>query len=275
MQFPDRNQVEAEIIGFDPFADVALLKVDPEGLELDPIELGSLDDVEVGDPVAAIGSPFGERQSLSVGVVSATDRSIPSLTAVPDRRRDPDRRLDQPRQLGRAAARRREPRDRDQPADRHHLGRQPGRRLRRADRPRRSVDRPASRGRRGRVRVHRGREPAALPAARRERRRSTSTPARSSSESCRTAPPTTPASAARSPRPSRTSARSASRPPSVVRRRRDRLGRRASGWSSETRPRRGSSPGRSPARAVELEIIRDGERMDARRRARDAPATAS
>ena len=80
VQFPDRNQVEAEIVGFDPFADVALLKVDPEGLALDPIELGSLDDVSVGDPVAAIGSPFGERQSLSVGVISATDRSIPSLT---------------------------------------------------------------------------------------------------------------------------------------------------------------------------------------------------
>jgi S1-C subfamily serine protease len=80
VQFPDRNQVEAEIVGFDPFGDVALLKVDPEGLDIDPIELGSLEHVEVGDPVAAIGSPFGERQSLSVGVVSATDRSIPSLT---------------------------------------------------------------------------------------------------------------------------------------------------------------------------------------------------
>ena len=80
VQFVDRNQVEAEIIGFDPFADVALLKVDPESLDIDPIELGSLEQVEVGDPVAAIGSPFGERQSLSVGVVSATDRSIPSLT---------------------------------------------------------------------------------------------------------------------------------------------------------------------------------------------------
>jgi S1-C subfamily serine protease len=80
VQFPDRNQVEAEIVGFDPFGDVALLKVDPEGLDLDPLEFGSLEDLEVGDPVAAIGSPFGERQSLSVGVVSATNRSIPSLT---------------------------------------------------------------------------------------------------------------------------------------------------------------------------------------------------
>jgi S1-C subfamily serine protease len=80
VQFVDRNQVEAEIVGFDPFADVALLKVDPEGLDIDPIELGSLEEVEAGDPVAAIGSPFGERQSLSVGVVSATERAIPSLT---------------------------------------------------------------------------------------------------------------------------------------------------------------------------------------------------
>jgi len=80
VQFPDRNSVPAEIIGFDPFGDVAMIKVDPEGLDLQPVELGSIEDLEVGDPVAAIGSPFGERQSLSVGVVSALDRSIPSLT---------------------------------------------------------------------------------------------------------------------------------------------------------------------------------------------------
>lgn len=80
VQFADRNQVSAEIVGFDPFADVALLKVDPEGLELHPLALGSETDVQVGDALAAIGSPFGQNQSLSVGVVSATDRSIDSLT---------------------------------------------------------------------------------------------------------------------------------------------------------------------------------------------------
>ena len=78
--FEDRNQVSAEVVGFDPFADVALLKVDPEGLDLHALPLGSEADVEVGEPVAAIGSPFGQNQSLSVGVVSATDRSIDSLT---------------------------------------------------------------------------------------------------------------------------------------------------------------------------------------------------
>ena len=80
VQFPDQNKVEAEIVGFDPFADVALLEVDPAGLDLDPIEFADVEEVDVGDPVAAIGSPFGERQSLSVGVISATERSIPSLT---------------------------------------------------------------------------------------------------------------------------------------------------------------------------------------------------
>jgi S1-C subfamily serine protease len=80
VQFADRNQVSAEIVGFDPDADVALLKVNAEGLGLHPLELGSSRDVRAGQPVAAIGSPFFQEQSLSVGIVSATDRSIPSLT---------------------------------------------------------------------------------------------------------------------------------------------------------------------------------------------------
>jgi S1-C subfamily serine protease len=80
--FLDGNRVSAEIVGTDPNADVALLKVDPEGLKLTPLRLGVPETIEVGEPVAAIGSPFGEQQSqsLSVGVVSALDRSIQSLT---------------------------------------------------------------------------------------------------------------------------------------------------------------------------------------------------
>jgi S1-C subfamily serine protease len=80
VEFPDRNVVPAEIMGFDPFVDVALLKVAPNGLPLHPLELGDDGDLRVGQPVAAIGSPFDEQQSLSVGVVSATDRSVKSLT---------------------------------------------------------------------------------------------------------------------------------------------------------------------------------------------------
>jgi S1-C subfamily serine protease len=80
VEFADGNTVEAEIVGADPNADIALLRIDPKGLSLRPLPLGESADVEVGEPVAAIGSPFGEAQSLSVGVISATDRSIESLT---------------------------------------------------------------------------------------------------------------------------------------------------------------------------------------------------
>ncbi|HEV2061552.1 MAG TPA: trypsin-like peptidase domain-containing protein [Solirubrobacteraceae bacterium] len=81
VKFADDNQVPAEIVGFDPNADVALLRLkERDGLTLRPLPLGRSREVKVGDPVAAIGSPFGEEQSLSVGVVSATDRAIESLT---------------------------------------------------------------------------------------------------------------------------------------------------------------------------------------------------
>jgi S1-C subfamily serine protease len=80
VEFPDHNVIEAEIVGFDPFADVALLKVEPDGFELHPLQLGNDATLKVGQPVAAIGSPFGEEQSLSVGVVSAIGRSVKSLT---------------------------------------------------------------------------------------------------------------------------------------------------------------------------------------------------
>ncbi len=80
IEFPDRNVVPAEIVGFDPFADVALLKIEPDGFALHPLKLGNDGDLQVGQPVAAIGSPFGEMQSLSSGIISATDRSVKSLT---------------------------------------------------------------------------------------------------------------------------------------------------------------------------------------------------
>jgi S1-C subfamily serine protease len=80
VEFPDRNVIPAKVVGTDPFYDVALLKVDPDEVKLEPLELGDDSELVVGDPVAAIGSPFGEQRSLSVGVVSATDRSVQSLT---------------------------------------------------------------------------------------------------------------------------------------------------------------------------------------------------
>jgi S1-C subfamily serine protease len=80
VEFQDRNVVPAKIVGFDPFADVGLLEVESDGFDLHPLRLGDDNELVVGQPVAAIGSPFGEQQSLSVGVVSATDRAVESLT---------------------------------------------------------------------------------------------------------------------------------------------------------------------------------------------------
>ena len=80
VEFSDGNRVPAEIVGHDPNADVALIKVDPDGLNLTPLPLGRNAGLDVGEPVAAIGSPFGEQQSLSIGVVSALNRNIESLT---------------------------------------------------------------------------------------------------------------------------------------------------------------------------------------------------
>jgi S1-C subfamily serine protease len=80
VEFAYGNRVKATIVGDDPNADVALLRVAPKGLTLRPLPLGDSTRAQVGEPVVAIGSPFGEQQSLSVGVISATHRSIASLT---------------------------------------------------------------------------------------------------------------------------------------------------------------------------------------------------
>jgi S1-C subfamily serine protease len=80
VEFGDRNRVPADIVGFDADADVALIKVDPDGLDLTPISLSDRSSFAVGEPVAAIGSPFGEVQSLSIGVISATNRTVEGLT---------------------------------------------------------------------------------------------------------------------------------------------------------------------------------------------------
>ena len=80
VEFADGNRVAAKVLGHDPNADIALLRVDPKGLSLRPLPLGDSEAVKVGEPVAAIGSPFGQAQSLSVGIVSAVDRNVASLT---------------------------------------------------------------------------------------------------------------------------------------------------------------------------------------------------
>ena len=81
VEFRDGDRVPAKVVGWDIFDDVGLLKVDPDDHSLSPVPLGDSSRVIVGEPIAAIGSPFGQMSSLSVGVVSATERSIESLTS--------------------------------------------------------------------------------------------------------------------------------------------------------------------------------------------------
>ena len=84
VEFQDRDRAQARIVGWDVFDDVGLIKVDPAAHALAPVPLGNSAAVAVGQPVAAIGSPFGNENSLAVGVVSATHRSIESLTSTFD-----------------------------------------------------------------------------------------------------------------------------------------------------------------------------------------------
>ena len=82
--FADGDRIPGTIVGWDLFNDTGLVKVDPSDHAVSPVPLGDSSRVVVGEPVAAIGSPFGQESSLAVGVVSATERSIESLTSVYD-----------------------------------------------------------------------------------------------------------------------------------------------------------------------------------------------
>lgn len=67
---------EAEVVGTDPATDVALLKIDVPEREQHPLALGNSAEVEVGDPVVAIGNPFGLDRTVTAGIVSALQRQI-------------------------------------------------------------------------------------------------------------------------------------------------------------------------------------------------------
>ena len=81
VEFSDGDRVRADIVGWDLFSDVGVVRVSASDHRLSPVPLGNSSTVLVGEPIAAIGSPFGQQTSLAVGVVSATGRSIDSLTS--------------------------------------------------------------------------------------------------------------------------------------------------------------------------------------------------
>lgn len=81
VRFADRREYEAEVIGADNRSDVALLKIDAQGLPT--LVLGDSTSLQVGEWVLAIGSPFGFDHSATAGIVSAKRRSLPSEQYVP------------------------------------------------------------------------------------------------------------------------------------------------------------------------------------------------
>jgi serine protease Do len=76
VRMSDRREFKAEIVGTDPRSDLALLRIDASGLPM--VKLAGKDDLEVGEWVLAIGSPFGLDYSVSAGIVSAKGRSLPT-----------------------------------------------------------------------------------------------------------------------------------------------------------------------------------------------------
>ena len=81
VRLSDRRELTATLVGADERADLALLKVNANGLP--EVDLGDSDDLKVGEWVLAIGSPFGFDYSVTAGIVSALGRSLPNESYVP------------------------------------------------------------------------------------------------------------------------------------------------------------------------------------------------
>jgi S1-C subfamily serine protease len=76
VSFGKSNPVPAKVVGKDLSTDLAVIKIDPSKVKLTPLPLGSSGSLQVGDPVVAIGNPFGYSDSVTTGIVSALGREI-------------------------------------------------------------------------------------------------------------------------------------------------------------------------------------------------------
>lgn len=81
VKLTDKREFQAKVIGFDRYTDVALIKIDAKNLPV--VAIGDPNKLEAGEWVAAIGAPFGFENSVTVGVVSAKGRLLPSGSYVP------------------------------------------------------------------------------------------------------------------------------------------------------------------------------------------------
>jgi putative serine protease PepD len=78
VQFSDGSEVDADVVGTDPSTDIAVLDVDRPSSRLTPLSFAGAGSLQVGNPVIAIGSPFGLEGTLTTGVISALGREIQS-----------------------------------------------------------------------------------------------------------------------------------------------------------------------------------------------------
>ena len=76
VSFSNREAVAAEVVGVDPSTDLAVLKVEQSSRALSPLPLGDSDVLRVGDPVLAIGNPFGLERTMTAGIMSALARPL-------------------------------------------------------------------------------------------------------------------------------------------------------------------------------------------------------
>lgn len=83
VDFPSGLKVIGKVIGVDKDSDLAVIEVSAPKSELRPLPLGDSDQLKVGQTVVAIGNPFGLRGTMTVGVISALGRTLPSMKEAP------------------------------------------------------------------------------------------------------------------------------------------------------------------------------------------------
>ena len=76
VRLSDEHEFKAKVVGTDPKTDLALIRFEPKGVDLQPATLGNSDEVAVGDWVVAIGNPFGYSNTVTAGIVGAKGRVI-------------------------------------------------------------------------------------------------------------------------------------------------------------------------------------------------------
>jgi serine protease Do len=80
VKLSDRREFTAKVLGSDPTTDIAVLRIDAK--DLPTVRIGDARNLEVGDPVLAIGAPYGLEQTATQGIVSAKGRSLPGDNTV-------------------------------------------------------------------------------------------------------------------------------------------------------------------------------------------------